>query len=135
MPSHTQKGSETVQRTGTIIREIIDNVSWITGVIGEKCAGAHEQTAGINQVNTAITEMDTVTQQNSAMVQQTSSSAEAMREQAASLSELINTFVLGDDNAQPAVASNATPLPVARPKSAAFDLAIPDADEGLWQTF
>lgn len=46
-----------------------------------------------------MTEMDTMTQQNASMVQETSGTAESMRDQAGNLSDMINTFVLGDDDA------------------------------------
>lgn len=97
--THTQTGSDTVKRTGDIIREIVGSVTQVTDVIAEISAGAKEQSAGIGQVNTAVAEMDTMTQQNASMVQQSSSTAESMRDQAGRLSNLINTFVLGDDAA------------------------------------
>lgn len=136
--SHTQKGTETVQRTSEIIREIVDNVTRVTDVIGEISTGAQEQSAGINQVNSAVTEMDTMTQQNSAMVQQTSSNAESMREQAAHLSELVNTFVLGDDDNTQSAASSSTPTQPSdsRPASTtAQKMPTTSTNEDDWQTF
>ncbi|HSH46987.1 MAG TPA: methyl-accepting chemotaxis protein [Halomonas sp.] len=100
--TYTRQGGETVQRAGATMREIVEGVTRVTDVIAEISAGAREQSHGIGQINTAVAEMDTMTQQNSALVQQTSGTAEAMREQATRLSALIDTFVLGDDDAQAA---------------------------------
>ncbi|MGO1626662.1 MAG: methyl-accepting chemotaxis protein, partial [Halomonadaceae bacterium] len=132
--TYTRQGSETVQRAGATMREIVDSVIRVTDVIAEISAGAREQNAGISQVNTAVTEMDTMTQQNSSMVQQTSSTAEAMRDQAARLSELVDTFVLGDDDIQPTARRTPAPLPAthkatARPPTPA---SITDND---WEEF
>ncbi|WP_231897139.1 methyl-accepting chemotaxis protein [Vreelandella subglaciescola] len=132
--TYTRQGSETVQRAGTTMREIVDSVTRVTDVIAEISAGAREQSAGISQVNTAVTEMDTMTQQNSSMVQQTSSTAESMRDQAARLSELVDTFVLGDDDAQPAATRKApAPLPSARKTPARPPAPASTADE--WEEF
>lgn len=75
-----------------------------------------------------------MTQQNSSMVQQTSSTAESMRDQAARLSELVDTFVLGDDDAQPAATRKApAPLPSARKTPARPPAPASTADE--WEEF
>jgi len=131
--TYTQQGSETVKRAGTTMREIVESVTRVTDVIAEISAGAREQSAGISQVNTAVTEMDTMTQQNSSMVQQTSSTAESMRDQAARLSELVDTFVLGDEDAQPTAKRNApAPLPASR---RARPPALASTTEKEWEEF
>jgi len=80
-----------------------------------------------------VTEMDTMTQQNSSMVQQTSSTAESMRDQAARLSELVDTFVLGDEDAQPTAKRNApAPLPASR---RARPPALASTTEKEWEEF
>ena len=76
-----------------------------------------------------MTEMDGMTQQNAAMVQQTSSAASGMRQHAAKLNELINSFVLGE-------ASNRTgqALPQQRIGSNGGAPALSDASSE-WQAF
>ncbi|WP_017429422.1 methyl-accepting chemotaxis protein [Vreelandella jeotgali] len=128
---HTEQGSDTVKRAGDTIREIVDSVTRVTDVIAEISAGAKEQSSGISQVNTAVTEMDTMTQQNSSMVQQTSSTAESMRDQAAALSELVDTFILGDDAAaQTASPPTASALPDTGASTASRNTAEDD-----WEAF
>jgi len=98
---HTQSGAELVRNAGSTMREIVASVAKVTDVIGEITAGAKEQSAGIGQINTAVAEMDTMTQQNAAMVQESTTATADMRRHAEHLSELINTFVLGEDANQP----------------------------------
>lgn len=94
---HTESGAKLVRNAGDTMREIVSSVAKVTDVIGEITAGAKEQSSGIGQINTAVAEMDTMTQQNAAMVQESTTAAANMRRHAELLSQLINTFVLGDD--------------------------------------
>ena len=121
------------------MREIVTSVARVNDVIAEISAGAREQNAGIGQINTAVAEMDTMTQQNAAMVQHTSTTANEMRRHAQHLSELIGTFVLGEDGHAQATARR--PATAAKPRAA---LPRPAADpkprqarqaEEEWETF
>nr|WP_290701904.1 methyl-accepting chemotaxis protein [Halomonas sp. UBA3074] len=94
---HTNSGAKLVRSAGDTMREIVSSVAKVTDVIGEISAGAKEQSSGIGQINTAVAEMDTMTQQNAAMVQESTTAAANMRRHAEHLSQLINSFVLGDD--------------------------------------
>lgn len=94
---HTDSGAKLVRSAGDTMREIVSSVAKVTDVIGEITAGAKEQSSGIGQINTAVAEMDTMTQQNAAMVQESTTAAANMRRHAEHLSQLINSFVLGDD--------------------------------------
>jgi methyl-accepting chemotaxis protein len=137
--SHARDGSAIVQRAGETMREIVTSVARVNDVIAEISAGAREQNAGIGQINVAVAEMDTMTQQNAAMVQHTSTTAGEMRRHTQHLSELIGTFVLGEDgHAQAAMRRPATaakpraalPSPAADPKPR----QARQADEE-WETF
>nr|WP_298055650.1 methyl-accepting chemotaxis protein [uncultured Halomonas sp.] len=94
---HTNSGATLVRNAGETMREIVSSVAKVTDVIGEITAGAKEQSSGIGQINTAVAEMDTMTQQNAAMVQESTTAAASMRRHAEHLNELINSFVLGED--------------------------------------
>ena len=97
--AHTESGAKLVRNAGATMQEIAESVAKVTDVIGEISAGAKEQSTGIGQVNTAVTEMDTMTQQNAAMVQESTTTASQMRDQAEQLQRLLDTFVLGGDDA------------------------------------
>ncbi|GAB2788888.1 methyl-accepting chemotaxis protein [Halomonas shantousis] len=114
--SHTQSGAGLVRTAGQTMRDIATRVARVTAVIGEISTGAKEQSSGIAQVNTAVAEMDTMTQRNAAMVQQSATAAADMRLHAERLNRLIDTFVLGEEEAptqgphktSPAAASRTT---------------------------
>lgn len=111
---HTHTGAELVRNAGATMREIVESVSKVTDVIGEISAGAKEQSSGIGQINTAVAEMDTMTQQNAAMVQESTTAAADMRRHAEHLNELVNSFVLGEDDSQ----SQTTPQLKGQPRQA-----------------
>tara|TARA_R110002020_G_scaffold13501_2_gene48653 strand:- start:13 stop:1797 length:1785 start_codon:yes stop_codon:yes gene_type:complete len=136
---HTNSGAKLVRSAGDTMREIVSSVAKVTDVIGEITAGAKEQSSGIGQINTAVAEMDTMTQQNAAMVQESTTAAANMRRHAEQLNQLINSFVLGDDEPtqqqalaspapqqrggdsglkRPALSSNASSQPASKPSPA-----------------
>ena len=91
------EGSRLVNDAGTTMREVVDRVRQMTGIIGEISNASDEQTSGIEQVNTAVSQMDEVTQQNAALVEESAAASQAMQDQAARLAELVLRFKLDDD--------------------------------------
>lgn len=111
---HTNSGAKLVRSAGDTMREIVSSVAKVTDVIGEITAGAKEQSSGIGQINTAVAEMDTMTQQNAAMVEESTTAAANMRRHAEHLNQLINSFVLGDDEPTQRHQALASPAPQQR---------------------
>ncbi len=72
---HTHTGAELVRNAGATMREIVESVSKVTDVIGEISAGAKEQ-------------------------KESTTAAADMRRHAEHLNELVNSFVLGEDDSQ-----------------------------------
>ncbi|MGR2737913.1 methyl-accepting chemotaxis protein [Billgrantia sp. Q4P2] len=137
--AHTREGSSIVKQAGETMQELVASVARVSDVIAEISAGAREQNAGIGQVNTAVAEMDTMTQQNAAMVQQSSTVAGEMRHHAQHLSDLVGTFLLGEDGltqpktqrrAAPTAQLAALPRPATDPKPRKAHTA-----EEEWETF
>jgi methyl-accepting chemotaxis protein len=87
-------GSRLVGEAGATMQQIVDSVQKVTDLVAEISAASAEQTSGIEQVNRAIAEMDNTTQQNAALVEQAAAAAQAMQQQAGSLSELVAVFKL-----------------------------------------
>jgi methyl-accepting chemotaxis protein len=99
------------------MEEIVGSIRRVTDIVGEISAASHEQTQGIEQINQAITQMDQVTQQNAALVEETAAASEAMREQAAGLSQAVSAFKIG--NVATVAAPVRTPArPAAKPSTA-----------------
>ena len=112
---HTRQGTQIVQKAGGTMREILDSVTRVSDVIAEISSSAREQSAGIGQINTAVAEMDAMTQANAAMVQQSSSAAQQMRESALRLGELVDGFILGDEEPAAGGNRNGAPQTATRP--------------------
>ncbi|WP_083941115.1 methyl-accepting chemotaxis protein [Pseudoduganella violaceinigra] len=89
-----EQGSALVERAGSTMDEVVMSVQRVSQIMREITAAGDEQSAGIEQINRAVTEMDTVTQQNAALVEEAASAAEALKQQAAHLDQLVGVFKL-----------------------------------------
>ena len=134
-----ESGSHLVQQAGETMGEIVASVQRVTDIIGEITAAASEQTQGFEQVNEAVVKLDQMTQQNAALVEESAAAAESLRDQAHSLSQVVEGFRTGDGGsgqsavavapARAAVASPVAKAPVARKPAVATSAAagIPSA--------
>ena len=95
-----QLGTELVERAGSTMSTLVENVHQVTQIVGEIAVASREQSEGIDQVNTAIVQMDQVTQQNAALVEEAAAAAASMQEQAARLAQAAAGFRLGGVAAQ-----------------------------------
>jgi methyl-accepting chemotaxis protein len=150
------EGTKLVDESGKALGEIVVRVKKVTDVMAEIASSSREQASGIEQVNKAITMMDDVTQQNAALVEEASAAAQALTEQASSLTQLISRYKVGEGTAadaphlatRPATAAAAAPVerrsanrpmtgkkrPLAAPAAAApTRAAAASADE--WKDF
>ena len=98
------EGSKLVDESGAMLSEIVIAVKKVTDVVAEIATASHEQATGIEEVNRAVVSMDEVTQQNAALVEQAAAGAEALTQQAAALSALMQRYRLADAPAASAVA-------------------------------
>jgi methyl-accepting chemotaxis protein len=108
-----EQGNVLVDRAGATMKEVVEGIRRVTGIMGEIAEASREQTAGIEQVNAAIVQMERVTQQNAALVEEASASAQSMREQAGALVQAVGAFKLEREEAQPqrrAIATGALDL-------------------------
>jgi methyl-accepting chemotaxis protein len=103
-----ESGTKLVQQAGTTMSDVVASIKKVTDIVAEISAATTEQNAGIAQVHQAITQMDQVTQQNAALVEETAAASQAMREQAAGLSQAVSAFKIG-------AAYVAPPTPVQMP--------------------
>jgi len=107
-------GTKLVDAAGQTMEEIVGSVKKVSDLIAEIAAASQEQSSGIGQVNTAVTQMDQVVQQNASLVEEATAATESMKEQAASLLQLVSRFKLGASDA-----AEAAPVPVKAPRKAA----------------
>jgi len=85
-------GSALAEAAGNTMNHIVHSVAKVTRMMAAISAASSAQENSIEQVQGAIGDMDDVTQQNAALVEQAAAAAEAMRDQARSLSGLIAFF-------------------------------------------
>ena len=87
-----ESGARMVADAGTTMKEIVDSVRRVDGIIGEIATSSSEQSEGIQQVNKAVTQLDQMTQQNAALVEESAAAAESLKEQAHRLAAVVVTF-------------------------------------------
>ena len=91
-----ESGAGLVSEAGSTMREVLETVQRMHGLMVEISQAGREQSDGIQQVNQAITQMDTVTQQNAGLVQQAAEAAQSLNDQAAALDQLVSVFKLAE---------------------------------------
>jgi len=120
-----ENGSQLVDQAGATMHDVVGSIQRVADIMGEITAASQEQTAGIEQINQAISQMDNVTQQNASLVEEAAAAAEALQEQATSLSGLVSVFrVEGAQTAAAPVMPSRKPAAAAPRKPA---LARPSA--------
>lgn len=87
-------GSEQVSQAGGTMRQIVASVNQVMLTMDEIATATAQQADGIEQVSTAVIQMDRSTQQNGALVEQTASAADALRNRAEQLVQLVAAFTL-----------------------------------------
>ena len=112
-------GTRLVDEAGKTMDEIVTSVKHVADIMAEITAASAEQSAGIEQVNQAITHMDEITQQNAALVEQAAAAAQAMQDQAGTLSQAVSVFKLDQSITQmptvaPALQTSQTTQPVVK---------------------
>jgi len=105
-------GATLAGQAGQTMRDIVDSIGRVTGIMNEIVASSREQASGIGQVNQAIVQMDGVTQQNASLVEKSATATRAMHEQAQALAELVALFRV-DAGTRPA--TPATSIKAAQP--------------------
>lgn len=98
------EGTKLVDESGKVLGEIVTRVKKVTDVMAEIADSSREQASGIVQVNRAVTSMDGMTQQNAALVEEASAAAQALKEQAMNLMQMMGRYQLQISTAAPAAA-------------------------------
>ncbi|MFC0170545.1 methyl-accepting chemotaxis protein [Pseudoduganella danionis] len=103
-------GSKLVEQAGVTMTEVVDSVARVTSIMGEISSAGAQQSAGIEQINQAVTEMDVVTQQNAALVEEAAAAADALKQQAARLEQMVSIFRLDQQAVQVVAERRARPV-------------------------
>ncbi|WP_298194795.1 methyl-accepting chemotaxis protein [Novosphingobium sp.] len=85
-------GVELVGETGTALRRIVDQITDISGAIGEITEEAAQQADDLSSVNASFSRIDKFTQQNAAMVEESNAAAHSLMREAETLRDLVARF-------------------------------------------
>ncbi len=85
-------GSVLVAQAGNTMTDIVASVRRVADIMTGIASASDEQRVGIEQVNQAVGQMDQVTQKNAALVEEAAASAQALQQQAGSLTNLVSVF-------------------------------------------
>ncbi|WP_377299778.1 methyl-accepting chemotaxis protein [Rhizobium sp. SGZ-381] len=91
------EGVKLVNDTGSGLHEIAGLVQLINQHMDAIATAAQEQSSGLSEVNTAVNHMDQATQQNAAMVEEMNAAGAGLAQEAATLSELLQQFRMGEE--------------------------------------
>jgi methyl-accepting chemotaxis protein len=89
-----QSGNELVKEAGAAMREIVDGVELVAGMIGEISSTTTEQSGSVAQINLSVGQLDQMTQRNAALVEESAAAAGSLSEQARSLADSVAAFRL-----------------------------------------
>lgn len=84
-----ETGTRIAQQCGTVLNEIVDNISNVTQMANEISTACHEQALGVQEITKAMNQLDQVTQMNASASQQVASSAEELSGQSESLQSAV----------------------------------------------
>jgi methyl-accepting chemotaxis protein len=92
--ANVEEGSRLVNGAGETMKNIVQSVHSVTGMIGTISDSSAEQSQDMQQVSQAVSELEQMTQQNTALVEESAAAAGSLREQAALLEQMLRRFKL-----------------------------------------
>jgi len=102
-------GVHQVRNAGQTMREVVDSVGRISGLIAGISDASAQQADGVAAVSQAVAGIERATQENAAMVEQTAAAAGALADQARTLREAVAVFTLEDEAGAMSNADQAVP--------------------------
>jgi methyl-accepting chemotaxis protein len=92
-----ERGGRLVEQAGATMHEVVDSVGRVTAIVHDIAAAGEEQSAGIGRIGQAVGTMNENTRRDRELVAQAAEAAQALREQAAGLAQLVSVFRAGGD--------------------------------------
>ncbi|MCA1248020.1 methyl-accepting chemotaxis protein [Massilia sp. MS-15] len=94
-------GAVLVGEAGATIRQVVDGVHRVSGIMAQISTTSSVQRADIERVDGAIARLDEMTVQNAALVEEAAAAAQSLRQQAEALAAVVNTFQLDEPAGDP----------------------------------
>ncbi|PCK79626.1 methyl-accepting chemotaxis protein [Rhizobium sophoriradicis] len=92
-------GSELVQKTGSVLASISQEIIAISGHVETIATASRDQSAALQEVNGSVNAMDQMTQKNASMVAETTQASRLLAGEADTLMTLIERFRIGGEPA------------------------------------
>lgn len=115
------EGVSLVENSGEALRQIVSEVSDVSGLMDEIAEAAEKQASGIAEISAMVNSMDNATQQNAAMVEESTASSRNLSSETNRLVQQLSQFELG----QLYGARMAAPAPAAE-----FAVGFEEEEEG-----
>lgn len=112
--AQVESGSGLVGQAGSTMKDIMQSVGQVTGLLSEISGALQQQSEGIAHVNMAVAHMDSTNQENAALVMQASQAAAALNARTQDLLQAVGAFKLDDDESAQAPAL--APVVMAAPR-------------------
>jgi methyl-accepting chemotaxis protein len=90
--SKTDQGVTLAQRSGDILKEIVDSIKTVTALNHDIAHASRDQAFGLSRISVTMEQMDHTTDKNAASSEEVGASSEKMSAQARQLSELVKTL-------------------------------------------
>jgi aerotaxis receptor len=87
-----QSGAVHVQEAGQTMREIVEQVKNVSGLIAQISDATAHQAQGLNELTRAVDELDDITQQNATLVEQGAHASATVKRQATRLADAVAVF-------------------------------------------
>ena len=97
--TQVESGSGLVGQAGSTMKEIMQSVGQVTGLLSEISGALQQQSEGIAHVNTAVAHMDSTNQENAVLVQQATQAAGELNARTQDLQQAVGAFRLDDEEA------------------------------------
>jgi methyl-accepting chemotaxis protein len=88
------QGARLVDQAGSTMQQIVASVQKVSSVINQISQASSRQSEGIEQVSGVISQIDQATRQNTALVEEASAAAQSLQHQAASLVQMVSSYLL-----------------------------------------
>ena len=85
-------GVKLTERCESVLNQVVDNISHVTEIMQELCAGASEQSEGVKNITIAMQQIDETTSVNADIAEQTLAYAQNLSEQANELASAVHAL-------------------------------------------
>ena len=87
-------GTVLVEQAGSTMQSVVSEIQRVSGLMSDISTAAQTQNKSIERIDSAIGQLDDMTQQNAALVEEAAAAAQALKQQAAELTSVVQVFKL-----------------------------------------